>query len=141
MALELNSIKKIVPDDGAWMDVPDWPGVRLMVRSIETKDYQQQRELLVQRRMKDLRRAPTTPEMEPALSKLVARHLLRGWEGLSEGGKPLDYSPETALEKLSDPAYSDLKDQVVLAATLVGQRDAEFNADAEKKSHAPSATN
>lgn len=139
--LKLSSIKTTISEEGEWVESADWPGVRLKVRGINCRDYQQARELLVQKQIKALQRVPTTPEMEPALGKLVARHLLRGWEGIAgDDDKALEYTPEIGLEKLSDPAYAALEQQVIWAASRVGERDAEFTVDAAKNSPAPSAT-
>jgi hypothetical protein len=142
MSLELSSIKRDLAkeNEGEWIDIPEWPGVKLKVRSIQSRDYQIAREMLVQRLTRQLGRFPTTPEMEPALGKLVARHLLRGWEGFVLDGKPLEFSAEIAIGMFADPLWSALEAQAIWAATRVGERDAEFTADATKNSAAPSAT-
>lgn len=142
MGLKLSSISVQVSDEGEWVDSANWPGVRYKVRSIAVRDYQIQRDLLVQRKVRALNRVPTGPEMEPDLSKLKARHLLRGWEGLlGDDDKAIGFSPEKAIELLTDPTMSALEQDVTLAASRVGERDAEFTADAVKNSQAPSATN
>lgn len=142
--LKLSSIKQKVTapnDEGEWVDVADWPGVRLKVRSINNRDYEIARQLLVQKLVKALGRMPTTPEMEPALGKLFARHLLRGWEGIAGADDaPLLYTPEAALEQLTDPEMAALNQQVAWAASRVAETDAEFTVDAAKNSPAPSAT-
>lgn len=136
MALKLSSIKRdsALENEGEWRDVPDWPGVRLKVRSVNSKDYQLQREMLLQKLARKLGRLPTSPEMEPALGKLIAVHLLRGWEGLVDGpdDAPLAWTPEVGVEKLMDPEMRELENRVMLAATQVGDREAEFTVDAAK---------
>jgi hypothetical protein len=141
--LKLNSIKAVaIPDDGDWVESTDWPGVRLRVRSINVRDYQVAHGLLQQKLIKALGRSPVGPEWEPALSKIVARHLLRGWEGIAgDDDKPLVYTPEIGLETLSNPDFASLEREVIWAASRVGERDAEFTVDAAKNSSAPSATN
>jgi hypothetical protein len=52
MGLKLSSIKISVSDEGEWVDVPEWPGVRLKVRSINARDYVQARDLMVQKKVK-----------------------------------------------------------------------------------------
>lgn len=139
--LKLSSIKSIVADEGEWIDDTDWAGVKYKVRSINVRDYQIARELLIQKLIKALGRYPTGPEMEPGLGKLVARHLLRGWEGIAgDDDKALDFTPEIGLEKLTDPDFFALEQRVIWAATRVAERDAEFTVDAAKNSPAPSAT-
>jgi hypothetical protein len=140
MALRLSSIKSSPIDDGEWVTIPEWPDVRLKVRSLANRDYQIQRELLVQRLSKSLGRLPTSPEMEPALGKLIARFILRGWEGIAgDDDQDMPYTAEKALELLAAPDYRELEQQVIWAASRLGERDAEFTADAVKNSAAPSA--
>lgn len=142
MALKLNSIKREVAKDGEWVDITEWPGVRLKVRSINSRDYQIDREMLVQKLTRQLGRFPTSPEMEPALGKLIARRILRDWDGVivGDGEAPTPYSAEAALELLSDPEMLAFEQQVIWAASRVGERDAEFTPDAVKNSEQPSAT-
>lgn len=141
MALKLSSIKRETDKDGDWIDIPEWTGVRVKVRSINSRDYQIAREMLVGKLTRNLGRLPTTPEMEPALGKLVATHLLRGWDGLaSDDDKAIEYTPKLALEMLADPQMRALEEQVIWAANRIGDRDVEFTADAVKNSAAPSAT-
>lgn len=141
MALKLSSIKRETDKDGDWIDIPEWTGVRVKVRSINSRDYQIAREMLVGKLTRNLGRLPTTPEMEPALGKLVATHLLRGWDGLAgDDDKAIEYTPKLALEMLADPQMRALEEQVIWAANRIGDRDVEFTADAVKNSAAPSAT-
>lgn len=141
--LKISSIKRDIAkeNEGDWVPVPEWPGVRLKVRSISSKDYQTGREMLMGKLTRTLGRTPTSPEMEPQLAKLIATHLLRGWEGIADDDdKPLEYSAKVALDLLADPSMRELEQQVIWAANRVGDREAEFTADATKNSAAPSAT-
>lgn len=142
MALKLSSIKRELSNDGEWIDIPEWVGVRVKVRSINSKDYLIAHGLLQQKLIRALGRFPTTPEWEPALGRLVARHLLRGWEGLivGNGDVPSEYTTEQAEELLTDPTMLALEQQIIWAAGRVGERDVEFTVDAVKNSDAPSAT-
>jgi hypothetical protein len=141
MAVKLSSIEIATDDDGTFIPVAEWPGVRLKVRPLNSKDYQIARELLVQSLVKALGRMPTSPEMEPKLGALVARHLLRGWEGLAgDDEKPVEYSAKLALQYLTDPKYGALEAQVIWAAGRAGDREVEFTVDTVKNSAAPSAS-
>jgi hypothetical protein len=141
MALKLSSIKTVVSEQGDWIEIAEWPGVRLKVRSIASRDYQIAREMLVQRLMRSLGRVPTSPEMEPGLGRLVATHLLRGWDGIAaDDNSPIEYTAALGLEYLIDPEMRELEQQVIWAAGRVGDRDAEFTLNAIKNSKAPSAT-
>jgi hypothetical protein len=143
MSLKVSSIKRDLAkeDEGEWISIPEWAGVRFKVRSIASRDYQIAREMLLQKLGRQMGRSPTTPEMEPALGKLVARHLLRGWEGIAgDDESPVEYSPAQAIEYLCDPSMRELEQQVIWASTRVGEREVEFTADAVKNSAVPSAT-
>lgn len=138
MGMKLSSIQTNVSDDGDWVEIPEWPGVRLKVRSINSKDYQVGRQFLVQKLTRRLGRQPTNPEMEPELGRLVAKHLLRGWEGIDDdAGKPLEFTPVTGTEYLTNAAYAELEGQVIWAASVVGASTAQFSEDAIKNSAAP----
>ena len=144
MSLKLSSIKRDLAkeNEGDWVDIPEWAGVRLKVRSINSRDYSIAREILVGKLARNFGRIPTSPEMEPALAKLVAQHLLRGWDGIivGDGETPTEYSAKLALDLLVDPEMRDLEQQVIWAANRVGDRDAEFTVDAAKNSAVPSVT-
>jgi hypothetical protein len=136
MAVKIGSLKSsasALTDTGTRIEVPEWPGVFFNVRPINSKDYQIAREMLVGKKTKSLGRMPTSPEMEPELGALVARHLLRGWEGLAgDDEKPIDYTPALGLQYMTDPEYQALETQVIWAAARAAEQDVEFTLDAAK---------
>jgi hypothetical protein len=142
--LKLNSIKRdlALEDEGEWHEVPEWPGVRIKARSIDSKDYQIARQHLVTKLTRTLGRSPTGPEMEPMLGKIVARFLLRGWEGIvgEDEKTPLEWTPDVGIAYLSNPEFRDLETKVIIIASMVGDRDAEFVVDAAKNSGRPSVS-
>lgn len=141
--LKLASIKRDLEleNEGEWIDIAEWPGVRIKARSINSKDYQIARDMLVQRLTRTLGRVPTGPEMEPALGRLVAAHLLRGWEGIAgDDEAPIEYTPKTGVEYLTNAELRELEHQVIWAATRVGDREAQFTTAAIKNSAPPSGT-
>lgn len=141
MGLKAASIKVKVPEEGVLIDVPDWPGVKLKVRSIESRDYEIARQLLIAKKTRQLKRAPTPPELSPELPELIARHLLRGWEGLDgDDDRPLEYTPALGLSMVTDPEFSELRDRVVLCASLASEPALKFSEEASKNSPAPSAS-
>jgi hypothetical protein len=46
----------------------------------------------------------------------LAETILLGWEGVTEGGEPVPYSKEKALEYLMDPAMHDFRELIVEAS-------------------------
>lgn len=142
--LKLNSVKRDLAREaeGEWIDIAEWPGVRLKVRSINNKDYTNARDAKMTALSRSLGRVPFEAEMAPHIAKLAASFLLLGWEGLivGDGETPTEYGASIALEVLTDPAMSPLVAQVIWAAGRVGTREAEFVGDATKNSARPSAT-
>jgi hypothetical protein len=143
MALKITSIAVDLAkeSDGDWVDIAEWPGVRLKVRSINSKDYQNAREQRQMKLTRDFGRLPFSSEMQPHINKFAASFLLLGWEGIVDGNeKPIEYSSEKAMEMLTDPAMRSLVEQVIWAANRVGSKDAEFTVAATKNSEPPAAT-
>lgn len=135
MGLKLKSIgvdqQKV--NDGDWKDITDWPGVSVLVRGINYKPYQDARETALKNLSKKLGRVPLDSEFAPEVARLAAEHLLLGWKGLDgDDEKPLDYTPELAMQQMCDPEMSPLVGQVLAASYRVGQREAEFTANAIK---------
>ncbi len=79
-------------------DVPDHDGLRLCVRSTNYKPYKDAMKQLGLKHNKKISRG----EGGELAGKVMAEHLLvgfdaKGWTGLTNAGKPLEYSKETAL--------------------------------------------
>lgn len=136
-SIKLDSIKRDLrrETDGEWQTVPEWDGVKLLVRSLNCVDYRNARDILMSKMTRRLNRIPTGPELDAELPKLYARFLLRGWEGFDQ-----PYSPELAMTMLTNPEFGELADKVVQCAARVGQVDVEFIEAAAKNSEPPSAT-
>lgn len=137
MTVKLSSLKSdsALQNEGEWVDVPEWPGVSLKVRSLQCRDFRLARDLLQQKLMRKLGRIPTSAEIDEQSPKLYAKHLLRGWKGFD-----VEYSEDAAAEILQDPEHQPLREQIFWAASRVGDTDIEFMKEAEKNSDAPSAT-
>lgn len=92
-------------------------GVGLWIASSGRSAYQAQaRELLRRAREERGDREPTERETLAMLAPAIAKHLLRGWEGLSRGGAPLPYSVAQAEQLLADERYYHLAAFVVAQA-------------------------
>lgn len=143
MALKLSSIAADISteNDGEWIEIEEWPGVKLLVRSINYKAYQNAREMRLRKMTAALGRAPFGTEFAPVVAELAAAHLLLGWDGIvGDDEAPIEYSRAKGIEMLTDQKYRALVSQTIWAATRVGDREAEFTETAAKNSEAPSAT-
>lgn len=110
--------------EGDWVPFLPWKGVRFMVRSTETPEFTAARDKLLRDLAKQ--RQATGLEIPPAeidkkLGELYAEHILLNWEGLDE-----PFTPELALEVLTDPAYREVFKAVQDCANRVGRAELEF---------------
>jgi len=136
--VKLGSLKAdlVKEADGEWIDIPDLPGVALKVRSVNFPAYKTARDLAVQRLARKHGKKPIPEkEMAEVSGRLFAEHLLLGWRGFD-----VDYTPELALEVLTDPAYRELRAHVEWAAAQVGHAEVEFVEDLAKNSETASGT-
>lgn len=79
-------------------DIPDHDGLRVQVRSTNYKPYKDAMKAAGLKHNKAFRKG----EGGDIAGKVMAEHLLvsfdaKGWAGLTNGGKPIEYSKETAL--------------------------------------------
>ncbi|KQU79847.1 hypothetical protein ASD00_36010 [Ensifer sp. Root31] len=120
---------------GDWIDYPDWPGVAFNVRSLHASSYVTKRDFMLQRlARKYKRKAPPAEVMAREAGKIYCEEVLCGWRGLD-----VEYTPEIALETLTDPAFRDVVAAIEWCAGEVAQRTVEFVEEATKNSDRPSA--
>lgn len=128
--LKLESIKADLEAEsaGEFVDIPDWEGVSLGVRSLEIPAYKLAIDQLREKykRVYKGKPAPSTVT-DSDIGKLLAKHILFGWKGIEP-----DYTPQYALEFLSELSGRELAKQVVWAATQVAEVEAKFTDDAVK---------
>lgn len=135
MNVKLASLKSDLAkeQDGAWIEIPELPGVALLSRSVHYQPYVRARDAALRRLQK--RTEPVTSQEEAEITgTLYADHLLLGWRGFDE-----PYDADLARRLLVDPAYRDLRVHEAYAASQVGRAEVEFVEDARKNSAAPSA--
>lgn len=120
---------------GDWVDSLNIPGARFAVSSLHMPAYQTALEIMTMRLQRKYKSAPVPPEVRVKENgKLYAEHILHGWEGLDE-----PYTPDLALQCLTDPAYRPLITEVINCALRLGEPDVEYLEEEEKNSDAPSA--
>ena len=137
MTIKLSSLKVDLQREktGDWIAYPEWPGVEFNVSSLMVPEFVNARNALNKRLSKSFKGVDVPESVRmPELGKVLAKHVLHDWRGLDE-----DYTPERALEILSDWAFREVTSAVLYCASLIGQSDAEFVEDAGKKSGPGSA--
>ncbi|OYW68847.1 MAG: hypothetical protein B7Z40_00880 [Bosea sp. 12-68-7] len=116
--------------DGEWIDnVPDMPGLSLLVRGLEceaARSLRARRAATWARQVPDsiARDGPPASVSDRALTDSLIHIILRDWRGLAEDGVPLAYAPETASRLLADPSYRTFRIGVIWAAAQVGRTPA-----------------
>lgn len=97
-----NLDKKVDLSEGVWVDnIPDNPGLRLLVRSTNYKPFRVATAGLARRAGKALQTDEGLAEFNVSTGKPLAEHVLLGWEGISSGGKPVKYDAKLALKLLT----------------------------------------
>jgi hypothetical protein len=122
--LKLSSIRADLEREknGDWVDARSWPGVRFFVSALTKPSYQLKRDALVQRLQRKHKGKPVpTEELAPHLGKLYAEEIVHGWDGID-----VSYSPEKALELLTDPTYRELVSEIEYCAATLSSVDADF---------------
>ncbi|MDO8683971.1 MAG: hypothetical protein Q7N50_10875 [Armatimonadota bacterium] len=146
MSIKLSSLKSDTAREtqGDWQDIPDFPGLRLKVRSLEYAPFRMARDLLIQTFARKYGRRPIPPEIQTkAFGKLYADHILLDWEGLDDDSKPpapIKFTSEASHEYLTDPEYRKLVAAVEWAAGMLTEAEQDFVEEAVKNSAPPSAT-
>lgn len=136
MTIKLESLKADLAKEeaGEWIEYPDWPGVSFNVRSLNASAFTTSRDIMIQRlRRKYPRKPPPNDVMIEEAGKVYCKHILFGWRGLD-----VDYTPEKALEVMTDPAYRAVVAAVEWCAGQVAQLDVAFIEDATPNSDRPS---
>lgn len=136
MTIKLASLKADLAKEaeGEWIDYPDWPGVAFNVRSLNASAYTTARDIMIQRlQRKYSRKTPPEAVMIEEAGKVYCKHVLFGWRGLD-----VEYTPEMALEVMTDPAYRAVVAAVEWCAGQVAKLDVEFIEDATPNSERPS---
>ena len=136
MAIKLNSARVDLKREreGEWVDIPDWPGVRLKVRGFNYGPYivaKNQVDLRNHRRYFSKQRDIPQDELFRTNGQLYLDHILLDWSGLDDDdGKPIPFS--RAEEYLLDPAFRVLHDHIRYAGGLVGEVEIELSQDTAK---------
>lgn len=112
MVLKLSSVRADISAEeaGQWIDYAPWPGVSFHVRSTNSQSFVTARLVALRKLAEKHNGADETippEEMAAAVGALLAEHLLIGWQGVD-----VPYTPEAALEHLTDVGHRDLRNAV-----------------------------
>lgn len=133
-------------EGGQWVDnIPGMEDIRLRVRGLSSKHVAALRSRKERKVSRDGREADGSLKQEVALrilGEVLHEAVLLDWDGLSDGGKPLPFNSEIALEWLSNPDFTPFADAVVWAAGVVdrGRKDAKDNLEKNSRKSSPEAS-
>lgn len=128
--LDLESIKAdlVAEQEGQYIEIPEWEGVKLGVRSLHIPAYKLALDQTLERHKRIYKGKPAPSDVrESDVGKILAKHILFGWEGIKQ-----PYSMEYAIEVMGNPAGRELANQVYWAAAQVAEIEAKFITDAVK---------
>jgi hypothetical protein len=143
MALRLSSLRADLKreNEGDWVEIPDFPGLKLKVRSFNYGPFVTAKSLVDQRNQRryfSKRKDAPPEELYELNARLYLDHILLDWDGLDgDDGKPVPFAK--AEEILLDPAFRVLHDGIRYAGLLLSQVDADYIEDVRKNSPPPSA--
>lgn len=128
--LDINTLA-VDPDrsnEGVWFP---FFGARLRIARSSNEEADKMRRRLWVENLETLQKGgDEAEELSGQIELQVMAHcVLRDWEDLGSGGKPLKYSPEAALKYLSDPQFIDFRTFV----ENVSQNREKYRAEAESE--------
>lgn len=129
--MDIQSLKKDVAasTEGQWVsDIPEMGQLRLRVRGENSPKVAALRARKLRAVPKDKRGRDGMPIFEEVMrvtTEVLHEAVLLDWDGLTDGGKPVKFSPELAKQWITDPDFQDFADAVAWASKIVanGQAD------------------
>lgn len=116
-------------NEGVWQNLGD--GVKVLVARWNNKNFNRVMEGLMKPHQYALRNNNLPDDVAAEiLSKVMARTVLLGWEGLEEDGVPVVYSQKEALRVLTD--YKDFKAHVQSVAQSMEVYKSQEDEETEK---------
>ena len=138
MAVKLKSLKADVAREkaGDWIEAAELgEGVAFKVRGINYPEFQAKRDREMKRLAQRYGSDPVPQdEADRIQGRLLAEDILLDWRGFDE-----PYTADTALATLEDPAFREVRQAIIIAASRITQVKVEFIEEAVKNSAAPSA--
>ena len=112
MNLNLPSTNQDEAVGGRWIEYPDAKGVRFKVAMSNNIKHKR----AIQHKLKSiekLRDKGDYARVEILNAEIIAKHILKDWEGVFDEGKPWPFTEANALLLLRSEDYSTIKDFIV----------------------------
>ncbi|HZR80364.1 MAG TPA: hypothetical protein VFD92_04630 [Candidatus Binatia bacterium] len=130
--MNIGMLKSPISDEGTMTDLPDFPGVRVSVRTTDHPDYQGYIARAIEREQAGSRNGKVEPKVrDEIVAKATAKHLLMDWEGVtSESGEVLPFDRKLVTGWAEDlKNYGRFFDRVLSASVKVTNRIAQERED------------
>lgn len=114
--MKISALASEITDEGTWVDLPDWPGVRVCVRPSDHPEYENANAASFTR--KGRRAAKDTRVRDEIIYRNAVKHLLIDWEGVTDDqDQPVPFDRDTLLGWTKDlRKYARFFGAVVIAA-------------------------
>lgn len=123
-----------VIDSGAWVDdIEGAPGLRLFVIGLTSKDAKkalEQKQAAL--RMKNRGKQLTNEQLANCTREVLAEVVLKNWEGLTQDGKPVEFSPELAAKWILSRNGERFTGMVLQASQQVDANASEYIKEVSK---------
>lgn len=122
MKLKELRIDSEAKENGIWIDLPGFPGVRVKTRASDALPYRRFVQEQVRRLTRGMRRGDISLEESDRIDRqALARHSLIDWSGVEDDdGRPIPFSSEAAERFFADPDYCRFYDACRVAAFEAG---------------------
>ena len=103
-------------EEGRWVEYV--PGISVLIARSRNRKALDMMAKLGQRSLRRIQ-SGSTEALDSITKQVVAHTIIRGWRGMTDDdGADIPYSPEKALEIISDPRYADFLEFVQTEAGL-----------------------
>lgn len=112
--LDQLSVNPELAQEGAWVDYLQ--GSKLKVARFNNKHAEELRFELAVEAADVLQGDDTEAANDKAFeieTKVISRHVLKDWQGITKGGEEVAMTPEVAETYLEDPKFSEFRDDVI----------------------------
>lgn len=136
MKLSAMQVDTSAIESGEWVgDIPEFDDLRVRVRGIENEAARHLRATLINAVPRARRRSGnlSVEDTDRITSALLLETVLIDWDGIEdETGKAIPYDKGLARDLLTKPENRKFRDAVLYAASLVGEQQAEDEAQDAK---------
>lgn len=127
--MKLSALRSEITDEGTWVEMPEFRGVKVCVRTTDHPDYVRDINIGLERRNRAARKDPNV--RNEVVMRAVAKNLLLDWEGVTDDDdQPMPFDRDLVVSWSKDLRnYGRFLGAVLSAATQVTEEVAEARED------------